>query len=215
MIGNITFKYVGELISLEQLRDSLPDSLLLPTLENVLKMTQTSKLSRTPCPIHNKLPQVIVEITSDGEIDVQTVSCCDLMERKVTGPLRDTLNATAYFQPGMTLSLTIMDDYSEAYVFDANAIEKLVLGRYSEDDKSQLDIDLNEHGGQSKGVSRRHAWIIWKSGALHLVDNASANGTSLNGSRLSPYDAVKLHDKDVIRLGKLNVEVAVTDNQIL
>jgi len=211
MIGNVIFKFAGKVTSLEQLREHLPDILLLPALEQVLTATQTSSLTRTPCPIHNKLPQVIVEITKTGKIDVKTVSCCDMMDKKVTTSLRSTLNATAYFQPGMTLTLQVLDDYSDVYNFDAHTLKKLVLGRQSKDDKSQLDIDLNEHGGQSKGVSRRHAYIVWKSGALHVVDNGSANGTFLNGSHLTPYKPHKLRDKDVIRLGKLNIEIGVTD----
>ncbi len=212
MIGNVTFKYAGKLTTLEQLKDILPDTLLLPALEQVLSATQTNTLTRTPCPIHNKLPQVIVEITKEGKIDVQTVSCCDMMERKVTSKLRNSLNATAYFQPGMSLTLQILDDYSMPYEFDAHTIKKLVLGRKSNDDKSQLDLDLNEHGGQSKGVSRRHAYVIWKAGALHIVDNGSANGTFLNGSHLKPFEPHKLRDKDIIRLGKLNIEIGVADN---
>lgn len=209
MIGNITFKYDGQLTTLEKLREVLPDSLLLPALEEVLTATQTASLTRTPCPIHNKLPQVIVEISKQGKIDVQTVSCCEMMEKKVTQSLKNSLNATAYFQPGMTLSLQILDDYSTPYEFDAHTIKKLVIGRYSADDRSQLDLDLNDHGGRSKGVSRRHAYIIWKSGALHIVDNGSANGTFLNGAHLSPFVPQKLRDKDVIRLGKLHIEIKV------
>jgi FHA domain len=211
MIGNVTFKYAGKLTTLEQMRAELPDSILLPALERVVAATHTSKLSHTPCPIHGKLPQVIVEVTSDGKIDVQTVSCCDLMEKKVTGFLRSTLNATAYFQPGVSLFLQVVNDYTEPYIFDINTIDKLILGRHSDDDDSPLDIDFNLHGGQQKGVSRRHAWIIWKSGALHLVDNGSANGTFLNGTHLKPFQPYKLHDTDTIRLGKLHVEVRLME----
>jgi hypothetical protein len=211
MLGNITFKYGGKLTSLEQMRAELPDFILLPALERVVAATQTSKLSRTPCPIHGKLPQVIVDVTPDGKIDVQTVSCCDLMEKKVTGLLRNTLNATAYFQPGMSLIMQVIEDYTEPYTFDIDMIKKLVLGRHSNDDDSQLDIDFNLHGGSQKGVSRRHAWIIWKSGALHLVDNGSANGTFLNGAHLKPFEPYKLHDTDTIRLGKVRVEIRLTD----
>jgi|GEM_PF-1043358 len=207
MIGNITFKYAGQQTSLEQLREQLPDSILLPVLERVVVATQTSNLSRTPCPIHGKVPQVVLEITEDGKIDVQTTSCCDTMEKKITGPLRNTLNATAYFQPGMSIILQVLFDYTEPYTFDAHKIQKLILGRQSDDDDSPLDIDFNHHGGQQKGVSRRHAWIGWKSGALHLVDNGSANGTFLNGTHLTPFEPYKLHDKDTIRLGKLHIEI--------
>lgn len=213
MIGNVTFKFAGQLTTLEQLRELLPDTLLLPALEQVLTATHTQNLTRTPCPIHNKLPQVVVEITQAGKIDVQTVSCCDMMEKKVTTSLRNSLNATAYFQPGMTLSVQVLDDFSTPYEFDAHNIKKLVFGRYSADDKSQLDIDMNNHGGQSKGVSRRHAYVIWKSGALHIVDNGSANGTFLNGAHLTPFEPAKLRDRDIIRLGKLNMELGVTDRQ--
>jgi len=211
MIGNITFKFDGKLTTLEQMRKELPNSILLPTLERVVKATQTSSLSRTPCPIHGKLPQVIVEVSSVGKVDVQTTSCCELMEKKVTGPLRNTLNATAYFQPNMTLKLQVLEDYTQPYIFDAHTIEKLVLGRHSDSEKTQLDVDLNDHGGQQKGVSRRHAWIIWKQGALNIVDNGSANGTFLNGAHLTPFKAYKLRDKDTIRLGRLSLEFRVTD----
>lgn len=210
MIGNITFKYEGKITSLEQMQAELPDAVLMPALEHVLNATRTTNLSRTPCPIHNKVPQVIIEVTSEGKIDVQTVSCCDLMEKKVTGLLRNTLNATAYFQPGMSIAFQVLFDYSKPYVFDAHKIEKLILGRQSDDDDSPLDIDFNQHGGQQKGVSRRHAWIVWKSGALHLIDNGSANGTFLNGAHLTPYEPYKLHDKDTIRLGKLHMEIRLT-----
>lgn len=211
MIGNITFKYEGKLTSLEQMRDELPDIVMLPTLEHVVKLTQTSSLTRTPCPIHDKLPQIIVEVTADGKVNVQTTSCCDLMEKKVTAPLRTSLNATAYFQPNMTLTLQVVDDFSEPYTYDAHQVEKLVLGRQSKDDNTQLDIDLNKHGGRQKGVSRRHAWIIWKSGALHLVDNGSANGTFLNGSHLTPFEAYKLHDKDSIRIGNIQMKFCIAE----
>ncbi len=210
MIGNITFKYEGQLTSLEQMQAELPDSVLMPALERVLEATHTSNLSRTPCPIHGKVPQVIIEVTANGKIDVQTVSCCDLMEKKVTGLLRSTLNATAYFHPGLSITFQVLFDYSKPYIFDAHKIEKLILGRQSDDDDSPLDIDFNLHGGQQKGVSRRHAWIVWKAGALHIIDNSSANGTFLNGAHLTPYEPYKLHDKDTIRLGKLHIEIRLT-----
>ena len=51
-------------------------------------------------------------------------------------------------------------------------------------------------------VSRRHAGLrIDETGVAWLIDQGSTNGTYRNGHRLPPYDAVRIHDGDRIRIG--------------
>jgi len=211
MFDNVIFKLDGKVIALDQLYEIISNEFLFMALHRVVQETRANNLSRTPCPVHGKLPQVIVELTTFGGLEVTTVSCCDQMEKTVTGPLRNTLNATAYFSHGMLVKLQVQGVFSEPYTFKAHEIKKLVIGREAGTVNDPLHLDLSAHGGQKYGVSRRHAWIIWKTGALHIVDNASSNGTYLNDLHLDPLTPYKLHNGDLIRLGKLNLELSLTE----
>ncbi len=51
-------------------------------------------------------------------------------------------------------------------------------------------------------VSRRHATIVRDGGRLHLHDDRSANGTFVNGRRIT---SVELVDGDVLFLGRVTV----------
>jgi hypothetical protein len=57
------------------------------------------------------------------------------------------------------------------------------------------DIELDDHT-----VSRRHAMIVRRAGALRLLDDRSANGTFLNGRRI---DDAPLADGDLITVGRV------------
>lgn len=50
-------------------------------------------------------------------------------------------------------------------------------------------------------VSNEHAAILYRDGIFHIVDRLSANGTSVNGHEVPANGTVKLHDRDLIRLG--------------
>lgn len=53
---------------------------------------------------------------------------------------------------------------------------------------------------EDPGVSRRHAIVVQRRGAVRILDDRSANGTWLNGQRV--FDA-ELRDGDVIVLGRV------------
>jgi pSer/pThr/pTyr-binding forkhead associated (FHA) protein len=57
------------------------------------------------------------------------------------------------------------------------------------------DIRLDE-----QSVSRRHAIIVDRGTGARILDDRSANGTFVNGQRVS---AALLHDRDVIRVGRV------------
>ena len=71
------------------------------------------------------------------------------------------------------------------------------------------DIDLTRDGGLEEGVSRRHCKIYEKDGEYFVEDLGSANGTFLDGERLTPYLPHTLEDGDRLQLGRVKLEVSI------
>lgn len=113
---------------------------------------------------------------------------------------------SARFNGTMHLVLDVLDS-GETYRFDANQVTEIIIGRGSTDTGELPAVDLTSSDGINKGVSRRHATIVRRDGALHIVDNNSANGTYLNGQRLVAGQPRILRDGDDVRLGHLVVRV--------
>lgn len=113
---------------------------------------------------------------------------------------------TARFNDRMNLVLRLPDS-DQRFVFDAEHIAELYIGRYDVSTGYSPEVDLQAHGASEKGVSRRHASIIKRDGALHVVDLETPNGTYLNGQRLIPNQARVLRDGDDVRLGHLVLRV--------
>ena len=61
------------------------------------------------------------------------------------------------------------------------------------------------------GVSRSHARIDSRDGDLFLVDEGSANGTSVNGARLDSVSPYSLQDGDRIGIGPYTLVFRVDD----
>jgi len=85
----------------------------------------------------------------------------------------------------------------------------LVLGRVEQGGDFTPDVDLTPYNAQDSGVSRRHAALVQYNDRLHLIDLESANGSSLNGRRLSPNIPYRLKDGDQIRLGSLTLFLSI------
>lgn len=85
------------------------------------------------------------------------------------------------------------------------------LGRLDAAQDIFPDIDLTPDGGLKGGVSRRHCRIYEEDGDYHVEDLGSANGTFLNGQRLTPYLPHVLRDGDRLQLGRVELEVAVLE----
>lgn len=93
------------------------------------------------------------------------------------------------------------------FVFDRDEVTELLMGRHDPDTDKSPPIDLAEYGGIEMGVSRNHAKILRRDGALHIMDISSANGTFLNGQRLVAEQLRVLRDGDDIRLGEMMLRV--------
>jgi pSer/pThr/pTyr-binding forkhead associated (FHA) protein len=89
-------------------------------------------------------------------------------------------------------------------------LDKVInLGRMDPAANVFPDLDLTPHGGVEKGVSRRHARISERKGAIVVEDLASINGTTLNGKRLIPYLPEALHNGDQLLIGNIAIEVEI------
>jgi pSer/pThr/pTyr-binding forkhead associated (FHA) protein len=69
------------------------------------------------------------------------------------------------------------------------------------------DVDLTPDGGLEGGVSRRHCKIHQRDSNYLVEDVGSANGTFLNGSRLTPYLPHVLKDGDRLQVGRVKLRV--------
>jgi hypothetical protein len=84
-----------------------------------------------------------------------------------------------------------------------------VIGRLDATRGVFPNIDLTPEGGLEGGVSRRHARIHRQKSQYFIEDLGSANGTFLNGQRLTPYLPHPLHDNDELQLGRVRIQVSV------
>jgi hypothetical protein len=87
--------------------------------------------------------------------------------------------------------------------------EQVHIGRLDAAHGVFPDVDLSPDGGLEGGVSRRHC-KIWQGGGVYFVEDfGSANGTFLNGKRLTPYLPHSLEDGDDLQLGQVRLRVVI------
>lgn len=83
----------------------------------------------------------------------------------------------------------------------------MLIGRVDESRAIFPDIDVTGLDGQGAGVSRRHAMLQARDNRVTIQDLGSANGTYINGRVLEPNMAYRVHDRDRLRLGQLELQV--------
>lgn len=89
--------------------------------------------------------------------------------------------------------------------------EGFILGRLDKKSSYSPDVDLSELNAMDKGVSRRHAALVYYEGKLHIVDLSSVNGTLLNGQRLMAETPYMLNAGDHLTLGQLPLTLLYTE----
>ncbi len=87
--------------------------------------------------------------------------------------------------------------------------KEITLGRISEGQGILPDIDFSIHDGYNLGVSRLHAALKTTIRGVVIVDLGSANGTRVNGIKISPYTFGVLRNGDEIALGKLRFKILI------
>jgi len=88
---------------------------------------------------------------------------------------------------------------------------EFTMGRISEGQPIMPDIDLSPYQAYAAGVSRLHAVIKRDGSRIVFIDLGSANGTYINGKRLTPNVEQVLNHGDIIALGKLKLQILVKD----
>jgi CheY-like chemotaxis protein len=85
--------------------------------------------------------------------------------------------------------------------------EAMIIGRSDPQTGVFPDVDLNKHGAQNQGVSRRHAAIIAKDNRIKVKDLGSVNGTRLNGLKLEPNEEYRLRHGDILEVGQAKLQI--------
>lgn len=108
---------------------------------------------------------------------------------------------------GTWISLYILDS---GHILTFSERTEFTLGRLSENQPVEPDVDLTPYNAFDSGVSRLHAVIKQNSGNVILVDLASSNGTYINGIRIKPNVEHPLRHGDIVALGKLKIQIALS-----
>jgi pSer/pThr/pTyr-binding forkhead associated (FHA) protein len=83
------------------------------------------------------------------------------------------------------------------------------IGRSSEDQPILPDVDLAPYHAYEYGVSRLHASISISQPFALLTDFGSANGTQLNGQKISPNKPYPITHGDIFTLGQMKIQLLV------
>ena len=103
-------------------------------------------------------------------------------------------------------SLHLMDS---GQILPLSTRTEYTLGRISEGQPVMPDIDLSPYNAYANGVSRLHALIRRDGKRVIVMDLGSANGSFVNGKRLTPNMERLLSHGDVVALGKLKFQVLI------
>ena len=95
---------------------------------------------------------------------------------------------------GISLSVTVGNNTVDTVVRDFPCL----LGR----EASSCDIVISE-----PAVSRRHARFILEEGTAYIEDVSEHNGTYLNDTKLPPLGRAKIHEGDVVTLGRASIAI--------
>jgi len=79
---------------------------------------------------------------------------------------------------------------------------ELILGRSDPNTGTIPDIDFNAYGGNTSGVSRRHARLTLKVNQIYIEDLNSTNHTYLNNQELEAGKLYLVQDGDEISCGR-------------
>ncbi len=94
-------------------------------------------------------------------------------------------------------------------VIQLEGLTEYTLGRSAEDQPILPDVDLGPYHAYEYGVSRLHASIKLSQPYALLTDFDSANGTLLNGQKLSPHKPYPITHGDIFSLGKMKIQLLV------
>ena len=105
-----------------------------------------------------------------------------------------------------SLSL-FLTDIGEVVLLEG--LSEYTIGRSSEYQPILPDIDLAPYHAYEYGISRLHASIKINAPYAFLTDFGSANGTQLNGQKITPNKPYPITHGDIIMLGEMKIQLLV------
>ncbi len=144
------------------------------------------------------------QLVGTNELVTQNISATDNLKnigKKPTGSLTGSLSGTDAWA-----SLHLLDT---GQVLPLSSRNEFTMGRISEGQPIMPDIDLSPYQAYAAGVSRLHAVIKKQGLQIIFMDLGSANGTYINGKRLTPNVEHSLQHGDIVALGKLKMQILV------
>jgi FHA domain len=115
--------------------------------------------------------------------------------------------------PSKPLEVITLNTWCTLHLMDTGQVLPLsdrgefTLGRISEGQPIMPDIDLSPYRAYANGVSRLHAAIKQTGQRVVVMDLGSANGTYVNGKKLSPNVEQTINNGDIVALGKFKIQV--------
>jgi pSer/pThr/pTyr-binding forkhead associated (FHA) protein len=119
-------------------------------------------------------------------------------------PVRAAAPPSSATSANAPVSLNIISTGDIVPITGAN---DFTLGRVSESQPVIPDIDLTPYKAFEAGVSRMHASIKVKEDEVTVTDLDSANGTSINGRKVTPNTPYPLRHGDMLTLGKFKIQI--------
>lgn len=108
-----------------------------------------------------------------------------------------------------TVALLMIDTGEITYIPNS---KNITIGRSTEGQLVVPDIDLAPYNAYEAGVSRLHTHIALKKNQVLIKDLGSANGTRVNGSKISAHTEYDLAHGDIITLGKLKFQILIQES---
>jgi len=87
----------------------------------------------------------------------------------------------------------------------------ITIGRFTEGQMIIPSLDLSAYNAYEKGVSRLHAKISFTDNQVISKDLGSANGTRLNGKKLTAHAEHSLKHGDILTLAKLKIQILIRE----
>jgi pSer/pThr/pTyr-binding forkhead associated (FHA) protein len=87
--------------------------------------------------------------------------------------------------------------------------DEFTLGRISGNQPILPDLDLTTFKAYDGGVSRLHATIKITEHEVQITDLGSANGTRVNGKKITAHQACTLSDEDILSLGRFKLQIFI------
>lgn len=159
---------------------------------------------------HQELPGALF----CSECGAQLVNVSELITHKFEGDITDKVAQALQAAPQAPMP-PATDVAVSLYIIESGEVLPLegkpeyTLGRSIEGQPLVPDVDLASFHAYENGVSRIHASLTLGKQHAILTDLGSANGTRLNGLKLTPHESYPIKHGDILTLGRLKIQLLI------